>query len=36
MWPAGRVERLPPPFSTAFAFLFSCRHVSMMLRAEQT
>jgi hypothetical protein len=31
---AGRVEWLPPPFFTALAFLFSCRHVSTKPRAE--
>jgi hypothetical protein len=33
-WPAGRLERLPPTFSSALAFLFSCRCVSMKLRNQ--
>jgi hypothetical protein len=35
-WPAGRVERPPPSFSTALAFYSSCRHVSSKQWAKPT
>jgi hypothetical protein len=33
-WPAGRVERPPPTFSTNSAFSSSCRCVATKARAE--